>query len=259
MWFGKYASIASEAKYPRLWKSLVGAFVPSAHSASGTTLYDLSQRQKPCTFNTLTPSAWGRVKNRQMLTFPDSAAHLSSEIAIPAGPFSVSFFDHVTSNTTIQSRVQFKTAFTYPWAFIRIAFGGYDPVTFGPWQGAAGVRAVSAPTIAASVGVLQHWLIVGKSADSNTPADYRVFVDGVEYSTTTSALMSSASNTTRIGSNPFSQNTNAALDAIYVFSGDVSRDAKLLATDYLAPLRAKRRVEFGSFGNRRRLLVGAQC
>jgi hypothetical protein len=258
MLFGKYASQKSEAKYPALRGLLQGAFVPSIQSASGLSVYDLSAKQQLGSFNGLTEAAWTRTKGRNSLLFPNSPARFDSNVTIPAGPFSVSFYDCVTTSTTLQARVQFKTIFTYPWAFIRVNLGGYDPVTFGPWQGANGVRATSAPTIASSVGVWQHWLIVGQSANSNTPSDYRVFVDGVEYSTSASSLMSSTTNTTRIGTNPFSQDANCSLDAIYLFSGDVSRFAKLLATDPIAPVRAKRQVFGGTTSNRRRrLLLGA--
>jgi hypothetical protein len=74
MLFGRYASRASEAKYPSLWRGLVGSWAPSITGPTGTRLFDLSGRNNHGTLtNTTASAAWRSHRGRYLIDFPTSA------------------------------------------------------------------------------------------------------------------------------------------------------------------------------------------
>lgn len=73
MLLGKYASRHSEARYPSLWEGLVGAWCPSIQSPSGTTLYDLSGRNRHGTLTNMdVGTSWSLINGRRYLSFDGS-------------------------------------------------------------------------------------------------------------------------------------------------------------------------------------------
>jgi hypothetical protein len=71
MWFGKYASRAGEAKYPSLWRGLVGAWSPGITGPTGVRAFDLSGRNNHGTAtNVSVPTFWNRSQGRYSVSFP---------------------------------------------------------------------------------------------------------------------------------------------------------------------------------------------
>ena len=81
MLWGRYASQASEARYPQLWQGRVFAACPSVQGPAGLTLYDLSGRGRHATLTNMdAPTDWVRSTGQFALDMDG----VNDQIVIPA-------------------------------------------------------------------------------------------------------------------------------------------------------------------------------
>lgn len=108
MLFGKYASRASEAKYPSLWRGKVFGFCPSVTGPTGLRAYDLSGRNNHGTLTNMDAGTdWVTSQGRYALDFDGS----NDFIAIPylvSFPFTLSCW--VQSRTVAADQYVFSLA-----------------------------------------------------------------------------------------------------------------------------------------------------
>lgn len=248
--------------YPELWRGCVGAWAPCL-GPTGLLLRDWSGFGNHGALTTVTASSfWTPYTGGYSGLLPDSSAYVSSAISLANGPYTLSWWERPTTSTTVQSRFQFQMGSGFPFAVIRINVGGYSNIAWGRWDNGNSVRSATAPTIASQVGLWSHWLLCGSDNTSLTPGNHRLFVNGVEYTTTTSGAFAAGTNITQIGSNVQSQNTNAALDDIMIFRQSLPNLANILSRRRgiayeLAPRRRSSVLVAAAFNRRRRLLIGA--
>ena len=219
-------------------KSPIAAWIPSQDTAGNgtTTLTDLVGSNNGTLTNfamTGSTSNWvadtgsGGVR---ALDFDNNDDRVDTAFTIPSGPYAISWWDKTTSSTAVQGRFEIAiTSNANAFAIVRLAFGGYQNISFGRWAGVNSLGA-AVPSIASTVGVWSHWLITGSSITSTTLAHHAVYCNGALYAVVASGAFSNiATPDTRIGRNRANQSGNARFDDIRIFSQQLdASDASFL-------------------------------
>jgi hypothetical protein len=202
MWFGKYASRAGEAKYPSLWRGLVGAWSPGITGPTGVRAFDLSGRNNHGTAtNVSVPTFWNRSQGRWGWEF--DGVNNRVETATTPRPQAITisvwvFIDYTNSDnfarvvehginnsiTICLNKPNAPNGIT-----LQVGDGNINAksiaITFGSWQHvAATVSRNNGPTQLFTNGVFRDGNV--KSSASNTTA--RWFFGGEETATTLTSL-----------------------------------------------------------------------
>ena len=91
MLWGRYASRASEARYPQLWAGRVFGVCPSVQGPAGLNVYDLSGRGRHGTLNNMDPPTdWVRNQGLYSLDLDGTLDNVSFPTITFTGPFSLS-------------------------------------------------------------------------------------------------------------------------------------------------------------------------
>lgn len=154
-------------------------------------------------------------------------ANIGSVDVLPSsGALSLSWWEkHTSSAGTYQSRFRFRIAgVARSFLLFRSTAGGYERVS---WVGHATgdyIRASTAPTIAASVGVWNHFVLTATSLTSNTVGDWALWVNGAAQTVVAGSASSAFGNaSSRIGVDGLGDDpANCRLDDIRVFTEVIS-------------------------------------
>lgn len=141
-----------------------------------------------------------------------------------SSPMTLSWWECITSDSaSFPSRFFFKClgASTRGFLVFRSTHKDYLPLAFLPGDSPYYLRATSAPSIASSVGVWRHWAITcSTNAKSTTTTDWKIYVDGQEYSVTTGGMTGfSSANTNRIGQDNLGDSpANCLMDDVCIWN-----------------------------------------
>lgn len=250
--------------YPSLWRGRVGSWAPLL-GPTGLSVRDWSGFANHGTLTNMdAASDWVTSQGRYALDFDatnDFVSLGSTQLLFSGQPFTISWWERATSATTYPARFRFRSA-TNTFGVFRSTDATYQTLAFGEWRTITGVKA-DAPTIAASVGVWRHFMIVGHAGpQSNTASDYTVFCDGVSAMTSSCGPFNTFAGTNnQIGWDSLNNGANCQIDDVAVYSRTVTpREARILASrrGIAYELSPRRRASSGvAFNRRRRLLVGA--
>lgn len=128
-----------------------------------------------------------------------------SSLATTTDKFTLSWWENVTTAAgAFPSRFKFPiSGGTRAFLVLRAPSGSFSPISFIGSQPTSNLylRASTAPSVAAGVGVWTHWAIVAtNSITSSSTSDWKVYVNGVEQTVATGDTATSFGNTnSRIG------------------------------------------------------------
>ena len=254
MLWGRYASRASEARYPQLWQGRVFGVCPSVQGPAGLNVYDLSGRGRHATLSGMdAPTDWVRSTGQFALDMDG-----------------VNDYALIGTHEALNSVTQYVSAWIRPTA-VASDYTVYSmsntPATIyrGLWVTSGSLRwawGSSAGnyrlyTTAAATIVANRWQHVAAGhTDTGAPV---IWIDGV---VRTSTLSSSGVNSLptlqqsdigRLGNNFYFQ---GQIDDVAVFNRPLTNgEARLLATRRGIAYEARRDIVFGSTANRRRRIL----
>jgi hypothetical protein len=168
-----YARNQSEAKYPRLWDGLVGAWCPSINQRGGEKLFDRTRLASHCTLTNFTLSAaWADPAG---LTSDGSNDYCDTGVSISSGIMSLSAWLKCTSSKTYNLMGSFDGA-------QGVWFGSVNDTQLWCRYG----NGISTNMATVSMNVWHHFAVCG----SGTSA--AVYMDGDFVGTVTGTLSTSA-------------------------------------------------------------------
>jgi len=218
----------SESAYPELWDGCVGAWCPSL-GATGGMLFDHTSAVRHGTLTSFVlTSAWLPNQGRIGLKFDNSNDHvtlgtLSGREFLSAGAsFSISWWEYIESGSAINpGRIFLSVLNTAANGFLILRSGSssYNSVVWGGADVGLSKRAAGSPSIASSVGIWRHWVVIGDAGPtSTTSSDYRCFADGVEYAVTDGGAYDTTTNTSnRFGYPGLTDAANCWMDDIRIY------------------------------------------
>lgn len=105
MLWGRYASRASEARYPQLWQGRVFCVCPSVQGPAGLNVYDTTGRGRHATLNNMdAPTDWVRNQGLYSLDLDGTADNVSFPTITFSGPFSFSLWCLKRTNGSANER-----------------------------------------------------------------------------------------------------------------------------------------------------------
>ena len=241
MLWGRFASRASEARYPQLWQGLSAAWCPTASGPTGLRLYDLTGYANAGTLTNLTPdNAW----SRSGIAF----SGLTNYIALPSGPsLQLGTSWSITSVVTITSFQNFAQI---------VVFGGNGITLYSNNLCILVNDNVVRGSSTTAFGNIRTTVTVTKEG-----TNYAVWLNGIDKTSTLSDTGYGLGSTYAFNVGYSNTKWTGTLHAAYVHKRKLSGgEIRLLATDNLAPIRSRNTVMFGTSGNRRRrILCGGNC
>ena len=247
MLWGRYASQASEARYPQLWQGRVFAACPSVQGPAGLNLYDLSSRGRHATLTNMdAPTDWVRSRGQYALDFDGANDYALIGTAAALNPESISVSAWIRPTAVSGD----YTVYAMSNAGATVYRGMW--VTAGALRFAWGSAAFSSRvyTTAASTIAANTWQHVA-AGHTGTGAPV-IWINGISMSTT---LTSSGVNTLpatqqsdigRLGSFFYFQ---GQIDDVTVFSRQLTGgEARLLAVRRGIAYEARRDIVVGSSG-----------
>lgn len=208
------------------------AWIPSLDTAGNgtTTLTDLiGSKHATLTNFALTGGSSNWVSDTESggvraLDFDNSNdyANIGSVDVLPSsGAMSLSWWEkHTSAVGTYQSRFRFRIAgATRSFLLFRSTAGGYERVSWAGHPTGDYKRSSTAPTIADSVGVWNHFVLTSTSLVSNTVGDWVLWVNGVSQTVAAGSTSTGFGNaSSRIGLDGLGDDpANCRLDDIRVF------------------------------------------
>ena len=173
-----------ESAFPELWEGAVGAWAPCL-GPTGLRLHDFSMRQNWGTLTNMDAATDWVVDGGQYGLDFDNAndfINLPSLTLNQSRPVSIRWFEKVASTAgTFQSRFILKTTGTRGLVVFRSTATGYLSLAVNGKNTGDYARFVTAPTIAASVGVWREWVLVNTATVGSSGAPWRLWVDGIEH------------------------------------------------------------------------------
>jgi len=233
MLWGRYASQASEARYPQLWQGRVFAACPSAQGPAGLNLYDLSGRGRHATLNNMdAPTDWLRSTGRFALDMDGS----NDFVQFPATT--------ATTQQTVSIHVSLRTAGV-------IVGGGNDTYALyvDPLNATGSVYYAASSGVFVSVvhgGLASQWahLAVVRRGLSVT-----FFKNGIQIGATRTLGSDIAQSLTYIAREGKGFNSSMQWDDVAVYNrGLTAGEIRLLATRRGIAYEARRDIVFGSSG-----------
>ena len=252
MLWGRYASRASEARYPQLWQGRVFGVCPSVQGPAGVNLYDTTGGGKHGTLvNMSAASDWLRSAGQYALNFAGTRRVSTSRPLISG-----------TQGFTLSAWVYPTGTTTYRTVCGNYGVGNTTGVQITIWPAAGSVPA-NAPTlyygvtaISATTGATANqWNHVAATRSGNAVT---IFLNGVQVGSGTNSASVGAAQNWAIGQGP--DNTSEPMighiddHAVYnrvLTAGEI----RLLATRRGIAYEARRDIVFGTSGNRRRRML----
>jgi len=253
MFFGKYASRKSEAKYPSLWNSPQCLLCPSLQGPTGSRCYDLSGRNRQASLTNMDVGTdWVRLNSHWAID-TDGVNDLISSPVISglSDDFVIAAWVNRASSALVGTIVQaYVPSYTNYWAFLGTLSG---ELYFALFDGTNNPQALSGVTLK------NTWTHVA-GRRNRSAGTIEVYVAGQRRASVTDTTTSvPAYSGIHIGSqNGVSRQTAMLWDDVFVGSGLSEKDVKTLSFRRGIAFEPRRATAFGSVVNRRRrLLVGA--
>ena len=254
MLWGRFASRASEARYPQLWQGRVFGVCPSVQGPAGLNVYDLSGRGRHATLTNMdAPTDWVRSVGQYALDFDG-----------------VNDYALIGTHEALNSVTQYVSAWIRPTAvaadYMVYAMSNTGASIYrGLWITSGSLRWAWGSssgnyrlyTTAASTIVVNRWQHVAAGhTDTGAPV---IWIDGVARTSTLSSSGVASlpslqqSDIGRLGNFFYFQ---GQIDDVAVFNRSLTDgEARLLATRRGIAYEARRDIVLGSTANRRRRIL----
>lgn len=254
------------ARYPDLWKGCVGYWAPLL-GPSGATLFDVSgYANHGAIANADMSSSWvgGQQGGEFQFDATDAYAALSSILLTVGQPFSISWWETITSDTNAYpsrmclqvngSSKHFILLRTKTNAFYRYMTWGESPSA----ESAMDALGVTPPS--ACIGVPKHFCLTGTNPLSTTAADFSLYEDGISKTVSKPGQAFGTVAVNRIGWDGADNGADAGISDFAIFNrrlerGEVAvlaqRPGIMLEIDYEAEFAA----QLAAAANRRRRLL----
>lgn len=255
MLWGRYASQASEARYPRLWAGRVFGVCPSVQGPAGLNLYDLSGRNQLGTLTNFDLAAdWQRSAGQFALNFDAT----NNTVTIAGGRTYIAAGQPMTASLWFFNRA--FTSFYPKLLMLKSDCAGNNayeiglsnqPNYLGVLIGTATSYAtLKTDTAAASItGSWQHVAVVYNGGTRSSSASFVVYLNGIARTTSAASGFSPTTNATSLALNAANNRHDGLLDDVAVFNRPLTAgEIRLLATRRGIAYEARRDIVFGSSG-----------
>jgi len=253
MLWGRFASRASEARYPQLWQGRVFGLCPSVQGPAGLNLYDTTGRGRHATLNNMDPPTdWVRNQGLYSLDLDGTSDNVSFPTITFTGPFAVSLWCLKRTNGSLNEREVIGHTTDVN------VFIGFTSTTTLVSGSSSGTKTFSGSI---SNNTINHCTV---TRDGGNTA--RVWINGKESST------GGLSMTGNLPMNLLGQYLNGSsgnapyswdgwIDDVAFYNRALSAgEIRLLALRRGIAYEARRDIAFGSTANRlRRILCGGNC
>lgn len=262
MLWGRFASRASEARYPQLWQGRVFGVCPSVQGPAGLNVYDLTGRNQNGTLTNFDLAAdWQRSAGRFALNFDAT----DNTVTISGGRTYIAAGQPMTASIWF-----FNRAFTSPFPkllMLRSDCGGNNAYEIGLSNstGYTGVLIGTATSYArlktdtaaeSLTGSWQHVAVAYNGGTRSSASSFTVYLNGIVRATSAALAFSATTNATSLGLNATFNRHDGLLDDVTVFNRPLTAgEIRLLATRRGIAYEARRDIAFGAAGNRRRRIL----
>ena len=270
MLWGRYASRASEARYPQLWQGRVFGVCPSVQGPAGLNAYDLSGRGRHATLSGMdAPTDWVRSTGRFALDMDgvNDQIVIPSPAGIPANAMSFATWLRTTQDSAFML-FSITAPATAKYGTIWLGNGvtgqlSNEIVTVETSMGASTIRGYVNASRTFFDGSWRHVAVVCNGTSTV------IYVDGIRRTTTLGGgqvdngkLWDTTLTATkcRIGSIDYGSGDSYFAPMVWDDAAIWQRpltdgEARLLATRRGIAYEARRDIVFGTSGNRRRRIL----